>query len=56
MTDAIGARPSAAYMGRDLLCVMDSEEQVRDAAPDTAKVMQLDGLLLHLTARGSDFD
>ena len=56
MTDAIGAKPFAAYMGRDLLCVMDSEAQVRDAAPDTAKVLQLDGLLLHLTARGSDFD
>lgn len=56
MADAIGARPAAAYMGRDLLCVMDNEEQVRLAEPDTAKVMQLDGLLLHLTARGKDFD
>lgn len=56
MADAIGARPASAYMGRDLLCVMDSEEQVRLAGPDTAKVMQLDGLLLHLTARGRDFD
>lgn len=43
-------------MGRDLLCVMDSAEQVINAAPDQAKVMQLDGLLLHLTARGADYD
>lgn len=56
MVDAIGARPRAAYMGRDLLCVMDSAEQVINAAPDQAKVMQLDGLLLHLTARGADYD
>lgn len=56
MVDAIGARPSAAYMGRDLLCVMDSADQVVNAAPDQAKVMQLDGLLLHLTARGKDYD
>lgn len=56
MVDAIGARPRAAYMGRDLLCVMDSAEQVINAAPDQAKVMQLDGLLLHLTARGANYD
>lgn len=56
IVDAIGARPRAAYMGRDLLCVMDSAEQVINAAPDQAKVMQLDGLLLHLTARGADYD
>lgn len=56
MVDAIGARPRAAYMGRDLLCVMDSAEQVINAAPDQSKVMQLDGLLLHLTARGADYD
>lgn len=56
MVDAIGARPRAAYMGRDLLCVMDSAEQVINAAPDQSKVMQLDGLLLHLTARGANYD
>ena len=56
IVDAIGARPRAAYMGRDLLCVMDSAEQVINAAPDQSKVMQLDGLLLHLTARGADYD
>ncbi len=56
MVDTIGARPLEAFMGRDLLCVMDSEDFVRSAAPDMAKVMQLDGLLLHLTARGAEFD
>mgnify|MGYP002527503089 CR=1 FL=1 len=56
MEQAIDARPIAAYMGRDLLCVVNSEDIVRSCAPDMAKVMQLDGLLLHVTAKGNDFD
>ena len=32
------------------------EDVVRGCAPDMAKVMQLDGLLLHVTAKGADFD
>ena len=32
MEQAIGARPIAAYMGRDLLCVMENEALVRGAA------------------------
>lgn len=38
MEEAIGARPLAAYMARDLLCVMDSEDFVRNASPDLSKV------------------
>ena len=34
MEQAIGARPIAAYMGRDLLCVMENEALVRAAQPD----------------------
>lgn len=56
MRDVIGAKPSAAFMGRDLLCVLNSEAAVRACAPDMAKIMQLDGLLLHITAKGKDFD
>lgn len=56
MAEVIGARPIAAFMGRDLLCVMDDEAAVRACSPDTAKVMELDGLLLHVTAKGEDFD
>jgi len=56
MVQAIGARPVEAYMGRDLLCVMDSEETVRGATPDLEKVRQLDGLLLHITAKGREYD
>lgn len=52
MAGAIGFRPLEAWMGRDLLCVMESSEQVRSAEPDQEKVRALDGLLLHLTAAG----
>lgn len=54
--DAIGVKPQTAYLGEDLLCVFDSEDTVRKINPDLQKVKELDGLLLHITARGKDFD
>jgi len=56
MADAIGAMPKEAYMGRDLLCVFDDENTVRNTRPDLEKVKKLDGLLLHLTAQSQDTD
>jgi PhzF family phenazine biosynthesis protein len=56
MTAALGVKPLEAYMGRDLLCVLESEEQVRELTPDMEKIKQLDGLLQHVTAAGKDFD
>ena len=56
MEQAIGFRPAEAWMGRDLVCVMEEEEQVKAAAPDTEKLKKLDGLLLQLTAKGSAYD
>lgn len=56
MADAIGAVPQEAYMGRDLLCVFDSEDAVRNMQPDLDKVRKLDGLLLQVTAAGNGFD
>lgn len=55
MAQAMGAAPSAAYMGRDLLCVFEDEDTVKNMAPDMEKVKALDGLLLHATARGSGY-
>lgn len=52
MIDAIGATPSEAYMGRDLLCVFDDEKTVRNLQPDMNKLLNLDGLLLQVTAPG----
>ena len=57
MVEAMGgARPTAAYMGRDLLCIFDSEETVRQMQVDQEKVRALPGLLLHATAHGAAFD
>ena len=56
MEEAFGCRPVAAYMGRDLLCVFEREEDVRNMEPDQAKLSALDGLLQHATAAGNDVD
>lgn len=56
MAEAMGARPVEAYMGRDLLCVFDSEEIVRNLKPDMDKLQELEGLLQHATAKGSGYD
>lgn len=56
MTEAIGARPVEAWLARDLVCVMAEEAQVLLAQPDPAKLKKLDGLLLHLTAKGTEYD
>ena len=52
MTEALGVSPLEAWMGRDLLCVLDSAETVRTLAPDQARLLRLDGLLTHVTAPG----
>ena len=54
MREALGVEPEAAFMGRDLLCVLGDESQVRECVPDMEKVQSLDGLLVHITARGND--
>ncbi len=56
MEKALGIRPLEAYMGRDLLCVLPDEDQVKNLKPDLDKMKDLDGLLVHVTASGSDYD
>ncbi|NLJ79300.1 MAG: PhzF family phenazine biosynthesis protein [Tissierellia bacterium] len=56
MIEAIGVTPCEAYMGRDLLCVLESEEEVRKANPDMERIKSIDGLLLHITSCGKEFD
>ena len=56
MADALGAAPLAAYMGRDLMCVLESETDVKELSPDLEKAKDLPGLLLHATAPGSETD
>ena len=56
MTDVIGERPTAAFIGRDLLCIIEDENTVRNMKPDMEKVLQLDGTILHVSAPGKDYD
>ena len=56
MGAACGARPTAAYLGRDLLCVFDREETVGGLTPDQAALRGMEGLLQHATARGRAAD
>ena len=56
MEDALGTKVREAYLARDLLCVVDDEQTVRELKPDLEKIKQIDGLLVHVTARGRDED
>lgn len=56
MEKAIGNRPIEAWLGRDLVCIMENENQVINARPDMNLVKALDGLLLQLSAKGSNHD
>ncbi|SMB79851.1 phenazine biosynthesis protein PhzF family [Desulfonispora thiosulfatigenes DSM 11270] len=56
MEEAIGIRPIEAFKGRDLLLVLENEENIRKLKPNMQKIKKLDGLLLHVTAPGRDYD
>lgn len=53
MEAALGVRPRAAFLGRDLLCVLDAEDAVRHLSPDPDALKALPGLLQHVTAPGT---
>ena len=50
MEEAFGVRPVKAVLGLDLVCVFESEEQVRNMVPDQAKLMEIEGRLQNATA------
>ena len=56
MEEAIGVRPLEAWLGRDLVCILPHENDAINASPDFDKVKALDGLLLNITAKGSEYD
>lgn len=56
IVEALGAVPKEAYIGRDMLCVFDGEETVRKINPDLEKLKNIEGLLMHVTAKGEKFD
>ena len=56
MERAFGVRPVRAVLGMDLVCVFETEEQVRLMAPDQALLTQLEGRIQNATARGTETD
>lgn len=56
MGKAIGITPQKAYLGRDLVLVLEDEAEVRSLSVDQEAIKALDGLLVHVTAQGSAVD
>ena len=54
MTAVFGVKPLAAYLDRDLLCVLPDEKFVEAYQPDPKKLAQLPGLLQNITAPSND--
>jgi PhzF family phenazine biosynthesis protein len=53
---ALGLKPSAAYQARDLLAIVESEEDVRAFQPDFTRIAALDAMGLILSAPGKNVD
>ena len=56
MERAFGVRPVRAILGMDLVCVFETEEQVRTMKPDQAMLAKIEGRLQNATAAGKDAD
>ncbi|MEH7300456.1 PhzF family phenazine biosynthesis protein [Neobacillus drentensis] len=57
MISALGIVPNETYLNRDLVFVLESEEDVRNVNPDFAQLERLpEGLGVCVTAKGSEFD
>lgn len=54
--EAIGVNPVEVYLGEDMVCVLENEEQVKNVIGNQEKISQLKGFLLHITAKGDTFD
>lgn len=56
MTAALGVRPLEAWRARDLMCVLEREEDVVHLRPDLRLMAELGGTVCCVTARGGQFD
>lgn len=56
MEKAYGVRPVKAVLGLDLVCIFESEEQVRNMNPDQTLLTSIPGRIQNATARGKDTD
>lgn len=52
----LGQRVQAVQVGKELLAVLESEQAVRDCAPDMAALAKLPGLGVIVTAQGREHD
>ena len=56
MEQAFGIRPVKALLGLDLICVFETEDQVRTMRPDQALLARIEGRIQNATARGKETD
>jgi len=57
MVEALGVTPKETYKNRDLIFILESEEAVKNAKPDFAKLEKIpEGLAVFITAKGNDYD
>lgn len=56
MEKAIGIKPVQAFIDRDMMLVLENEEQIKSLNPDFNKIKLLDGLCLCTTAKGKNSD
>lgn len=57
MISALGIVPKEAFLNRDLVFVLECEDDVRNVTPDFAQLEKLpEGLGVCVTAKGSEFD
>lgn len=50
-----GLRVLKAFLGRDLLCIIENEASLFEFMPRLETIIQLDGLLLHISTKGGEF-
>lgn len=56
MEKAYGVRPVKAVLGLDLVCVFETEEQVRNMNPEQNLLVTIPGRIQNATAKGKDTD
>lgn len=56
MARAVGVKPTAAFLDRDLLLVLNSEKEVFELKPNLDALKELDGVCVAVTASGTEYD
>lgn len=56
MESAFGIRPQKAILGLDLICVFKNEEQVKTMCPNQSRLLELEGRIQNVTAKGYNVD